>query len=212
MISSHNDLTCNCTETLYARELAHRSANMLQLAIAAVHLVRRAGPAHLDAAMTQLTGIADLNRLLARSCVILDLPSALRELGDAVQRSHDAIDVVVIAVHAEPLLVDAERARPLLMAVAELVGNSIRHGLKDGRGAVRVTVRDGGTWTEVTVEDTGMCGGWSRAGGQGRGIVDALLYRIDGTVERSITAAGSSRVTIFVPNLSAAARIPEGTA
>lgn len=203
---------CACSTALYARELSHRCANALQQAIAAVHLVRRHGPAHIDAAMARLTAIAEVNSLLgAPTGDTIDLVDAVQEVSDAVARSLATVGVT-IAVHGEPLFTTDSRAQAVLMAIAELVSNAIRHGLGPGGGLIAIDVLDDGIVTDVLIEDDGRCRGWSRPGGQGQGIVDGLAASIGGTVSRRTTAMGSASVAMRVPTLAAAASAPAGHA
>lgn len=201
----HHDDECRCGSGVYERELSHRFANGLQQAIAAVHLVRRHGDGHIDDAMGRLAGIAELNGLLAAPGTDdpVDLVDAVDDVASAVARSVGATGVTIM-LHGEPLLTTARRARPLLMAVAEIVGNAIRHGLGRGGGSVAIDVFDDGVETDVLIEDDGRCRGWTRPGGQGHGIVDALAASLGGKVTRKVTRMGSANVGLTVPSVAAA--------
>jgi two-component sensor histidine kinase len=211
----HNDpnTSCGCETGLYVRELAHRTANGLQQAIAAVHLVRRDGMKHVDSVMDRLAGIAEVNGLLA-SCGrerLVDLVDEIETISAATARSLGAAEVTLM-IHGEPLVTTSRQARPLLMAVAELVSNSIRHGLGVGGGSVAIDVFNDGVRTEVLIEDDGRCHGWNRSGGQGHGIVDALAASLGGTVSRKVTALGSGSVALSVPTIAAAVLAAAGNA
>ena len=205
--------SCTCGTGLYDRELAHRMTNGLQQAIAAIHLVRRHGAEHLDTAMDRLTGIAEVNGMLAPPADdgLIDLVEAIEAVSAATARSIGATGVTLM-VHGEPLVTTSRGARPMLMTIAELVSNAIRHGLGPGGGSVAIDVFDDGLRTEVFVEDDGRCRSWDRPGGQGHGIVDALAADLGGTVTRNITPMGSASVAVAVPSLAAAAMAVGGRA
>ena len=199
----------HCDAVLYAQELSHRTANLLQQAISALHLAGRGDTRHMNLAIDRLTGAGDLQRMLGDTgsgCV--DLTGTLLAVCQAVGRMTGTDDAVSLVVEGDPLLVHGQAARRMSMIVAELVGNSIRHGLRQGPGSIVVAMRDDGVHTTIVVEDDGVVGGWSRPGGQGRGIVDALAAGIGGHVRRDATAGGSSRVEVTVPSIAAAAAVP----
>lgn len=208
----HKDTECGCAGALYAKELSHRSANALQQAIAAVHLSRRGG-AHLEEAEERLRATAALHGFL---------DDARHQLVDAADQVSDVCAAVVIAAGAgetvdvladlDPVMADKAALRPLLMIVAELVGNSVRHAFREGGGIIQVTMRHQGMVTELVIEDDGVCAGWHRHGGQGGGIVNALVRTMGGKVGRSVTPRGSGRVEISVPSVAAITAMPAGSA
>jgi LytS/YehU family sensor histidine kinase len=96
-------------------------------------------------------------------------------------------------VEAEPGLDTAQVPRLLLQPIVE---NAIRHGLRDGRGWLRVDVRRAGARLQYTISDDGV------------GLPDAPLER--GTGLSNI----SRRLELLFPNdhtLTFAARVPCGT-
>ncbi|GGB39678.1 hypothetical protein GCM10011380_31490 [Sphingomonas metalli] len=195
-----------CVHAIYAREIAHRSANMIQQAIAAVHLSRRAGPGPLDVAMSQLTGAAELHRALGSPpAALVDIGYVLELACGAAVRAAGAMGNVQLHIAVDPVLADARVTRPLLMIAVELVSNSIRHAFEHGRGSITVGVRDKGDSMVLLVEDDGECHGWDRPGGQGRGIVDDLADALGGRVRRTVTPGGSARVSVEMPTIAAVA-------
>jgi two-component sensor histidine kinase len=209
----HPDSTeCPCIQAVYAKELSHRAANALQQAIAAVHLSRREG-VDLDEVMDQLQATAALHHALGQSRG--GLVNAADQISDVCAASVAAAgagDDVTVAIDLDDVVADMAVIRPILMIVAELVANAIRHAFPESTGTVHLEMRHSGMSTFLVVEDDGVCGGWHRPGGQGGGIVDALASSAGGRVIRSVTPGGSSRVELILPSLSAAAASPMGHA
>ena len=202
---------CNCDSTIYMRELSHRTANIIQVAMAALSLSKRGRLQYVGEAIDQLKGAADLNSMLAHEeNGIVGLGAHLMRVCAATGRSMGAGDEIDLHLDVPTLIVGAQDARCLAMIVSELVGNSIKHAFVDRRGSISVTVRDNGSLTAVMVEDDGVCRGWSRPDGKGRGIVDGLAERMGGRVRRIPTAGGSSRVQVLVPSIALVAGRPLG--
>lgn len=190
-------------EALYLREVVHRTGNVLQMAIAAVHLVKRGQPRHLEEAMTRLEGAAALHGLLVqRGEGFVELGKQVELTCDAAGRAAGASDEIELVLDADTLICDAEDARRMSMIVAELVGNCVRHAFPDGQGSILIELRDDGRYTGIMVEDDGACGGWVRPGGQGCAIVDELAAVMRGRVRRQKTPGGSSRIEIVMPSLA----------
>ena len=204
---------CSCEDAIYARELAHRTASVLQQAMAAVHLAKRNGPGQLETAMARLSAAAELHKELDRAAPgIVDGADSLRRTCWAALKSAGAHDDLELDIDLETVMVDSGAVRPMLMIAAELVANSARHAFADGCGHIRVALKDDGHTTELLVADDGVCAGWRRPGGQGNGIVDDLAAAMGGAVDRQLSAHGSSRIIVRVHSLAAALAGPAGTA
>lgn len=203
---------CPCIEAVYAKELSHRAANALQQAIAAVHLSRRGG-VDLDEVMERLQATAALHHVLGQtSGGLVNAADQINDVCAASVAAAGAGDDVTVAVDLDAVLADMAVMRPVLMIVAELVANAVRHAFPENTGTVHLEMRHSGMTTFLVVEDDGVCGGWHRPGGQGGGIVDALARSAGGRVVRSLTPGGSSRVELVLPSLAAAAASPVGHA
>ncbi|RYF13487.1 MAG: sensor histidine kinase [Oxalobacteraceae bacterium] len=203
---------CPCIEAVYAKELSHRAANALQHAIAAVHLSRRGG-ADLDDVMDRLHAVAALHHVLARSGG--GLVNAADEISDVCAASvlaSGAGDDIRVTADLHAVLAATTVVRPILMIVAELVANAVKHAFPDNAGTIHLEMRHRGMATLLVVEDDGVCCGWHRPGGQGGGIVDALVLSAGGRVDRSLTPGGGSRIEIVLPSLAAASSAPMGHA
>ena len=204
---------CGCTASLFGKELAHRTANLLQGAIATVSLCQRGRSSHVEDAVRRLTAAVRLHHLLGASHVgLVQLSDTLPDACSAAVAAHAADDRVHLYVDCPDTLADAEAARVLLMVAAELVGNSVRHAFGTGSGSVLVVLTTSGLESRLLVEDNGTCTRWTRKGGQGCGIVDDLARAMGGTVSRIRTQGGSSRVVVSMPRLAAASVAPAGSA
>ncbi len=101
---------------------------------------------------------------------------------------------IEIAVKAEPLEIDPDRAVPFGLLVNELATNAIKHAFPDGTGHVVLSVELVGDEIELTVADDGV------------GMKDKVLAKIP-------EKRGSDYVAIFVRQLGGtlAASESEGT-
>jgi two-component sensor histidine kinase len=212
MLASQNS-SRQCAHAIFEREVTHRTANLLQHAFAAVNMSRRGDKSYVDEALRRLAGASELHRLLGPSRpILIDLAETIECTCEATLRATGASEWVLPHYDLDSTLVDSAASRPLLMAVAELFGNSIRHAFPERQGSVLVALRDRGDSMVLAIEDDGVCAGWWRPEGQGHEIVDDLAAMIGGRIDRSITAGGSSRIKITFPTLSAAAACPAGAA
>lgn len=200
-------------DALYAREMAHRTANVLQRALAAVHLSRRGNPDHLDHAMECLAGASELHALLIdRSMEPVDLGERLKLVALSTGRACGADATVELAFDVQTLVVAAEHARRISMILSELVENSVRHAFRGAPGSILVFIRDDGWHTGLLVEDDGLCESWARAGGQGHAIVDGLARSLGASVRRGRSDAGGARVELVMPSVALVARAAVGSA
>lgn len=182
---------------IYDRELTHRTANLLQQAIAALHLASRGDRSHAAAAIERITGAAELQRLLGSTgSEQAELTAYLAAICSALTKMHGAENAIELRLDSSRVGAGEKFTRCVGMIVAELVGNAIRHAFQARGGRITVTMRDDGDHGALIVEDNGVGGGWTRAGGQGHGIIDALARDLSGTVQRSRTPEGLSRVEI----------------
>lgn len=196
-----------------ARELSHRTANILQIAITALQLGRQGRSDVVGSALEQLSASAEVNRLLTPTGGDpVDLVDQMVKVCAATGRSLRSGDGVELIIDSPKLIASADKARRLSMIAAELVSNSVRHAFRDGEGSILLAIRDDGVNTGLLVEDDGCCHGWTRSAGQGRGIVDALAASMGGSVRRSLSAKGALRVEVLVPTLAAAMSVPAGNA
>ncbi len=203
---------CPCVEAVYAKELSHRAANALQQAIAAVHLSRR-GSVDMDDVMNRLHAAAALHQVLGRSTGgLVNAADQLSDVCAAAMVAAGASDDISVAVDLDAVLAETATLRPVLMIVAELVSNAVKHAFPDKAGTIYVEMRHCCMTTLLVIEDDGVCNGWHRPGGQGASIIDALALSAGGSVTRSLTPGGASRIEVVLPGIAAAAAAPVGHA
>jgi len=108
-----------------------------------------------------------------------------------------------ISLAAEALSATPDHAVALGMIVNELVTNAIKYAYPDGKGEIRVALRNAGDGrVALIVEDDGV-GAKSKAGpnstGLGQRIVRAMGDKLRAKIEPDGTHAGTRVVVIFDP-------------
>ncbi|WP_270939185.1 sensor histidine kinase, partial [Falsiroseomonas oryzae] len=193
---------------LLQREADHRIKNSLQLVAAMLRLQRNrltdgAAQASLDAAIGRVAAVAEAHGALQGSPDLrtVDLAAMLGDLCRFVAGLNPQV-TVGITVEGRPVL-DAQRAIPLGLIVAELLTNALRHAYPEGapgRVAVRVVLGGaGGLEVEVRDDGAGMVDGPRRDGSLGSVLVQSLAARIAATVETLSVPGQGTRVTVRVP-------------
>jgi two-component sensor histidine kinase len=186
-------------------ELHHRVKNSLSL-VQALARLPGAGPGTrvLDARVLALAKAHDLLHVTQFGSR-LDLAGFLRALCAAPEIAPQD-GRVTVEVDAEPLEADVERATPLALIVAELVGNAVRHAFPDGRpGHVQVSLRRPalpGGLARLTVRDDGI--GMpprprAARGRSGLDLTEVLAGQIGGRVEHRAMPGGGTEVTLTLP-------------
>ncbi len=188
-------------EGLLLSEHAHRAANDMAVATAALHFAQRRHGADPQVAsvIARLEASAQVQRLLCARPTgePVDLDATLRRLCAAMASAHGGAELAVtVGLSSRPLMVADGTVMALAMCVHELVRNAIVHAPSIG-ARIRVEVRDDGVSTRVAVIDRGPPRTWGRAGGQGAAIVDQLVARIGGVVGRRVCAAGGRVEMVF---------------
>lgn len=188
---------------LVAREALHRVGNELAVAAAALRVAQRRGgedPA-VGAAIERIEAASQVNALLSRRpfSEVVDLGAYLAALHGPLARLGAAAGVAV-HLDAGPTKVFGIDQRRVGMIVYELVMNAVRHADRDDEG-IRVTLTHRWGVATVEVSDGGGAGAWTREGGQGGGIVDALAARLGGSVERWGGEGCRGSVVVAVPAL-----------
>jgi PAS domain S-box-containing protein len=191
---------------LLIREADHRIKNSLQLVVSLLTVQLRgiADPAATNAlreAIARVGAIAASHQALQGSEDLrtIDLAVILRELCGHFAVLHPAITIV--CQQCETLLLDADRAIPLGLAVSEVLTNALRHAFA-GRTAGRVVVD---AWTEqsqlvIRVRDDGV-GMQPRAGGSGLGsqIIRSLTARLGAGIHIESNSQDGTAVTFRMP-------------
>lgn len=190
---------------LLLSEQAHRVANDMAVAVAAMRLAERrsGGDADIAAAIARIEATVTVQRMLCARPVgaTVDLGQLLRRLCAAMEAAHPLPDCS-IDVACPLVAVGDVVAMSIAMCVHELARNALVHACRRG-GRVLVEVSEDCGSLTIAVADRGPARTWGRAGGQGAAIVDELAEAIGGAVSRRVTPAGG-RVEVALPDVAAA--------
>lgn len=187
---------------LLMREMSHRVANDMSVAVAALRAAGRlvGGDPTISAALARMQACAEVQRLLCADAPgVVDVTALLARVCSAMADAEPGPGRVV-SLRGGSLLSSGKEARLFLLTVHELVRNALVHGCRFG-GPITVDIGDEDGVTSVVVASPGSAGAWTRAGGQGAGIVDGLAGRLGGRVARGGSAA-VTRVEVRVPSLA----------
>jgi PAS domain S-box-containing protein len=186
------------------READHRIKNSLQLVTSLLGVQLRGvnDPEAADAlrgAMTRVGAIATSHLALQGSEDLrqVDVAVTLRELCAQLGQLHPSVGITCLPCPV--LLLDADRAIPLGLAVSEVITNALRHafpGRAGGTVVVGAAVEDGTVVIRVTDDGVGM----KAEGGAGLGsrIIQSLVGRIGATVGVESEAGKGTVVTLRV--------------
>ena len=147
-------------QDLLMREIDHRVKNSLALIASLLRLQARtageAAAAELQVAANRVSTVGRVHESLHGAgdlkSVMLDayLELLCTEIVAALGGEEVTLDLAL-----ESCSLDADRAVPLGLIVAEIVTNAMRHGLSDGRGRLCVNVRSDGEGVHVRIADDG---------------------------------------------------------
>lgn len=181
---------------LLLREMNHRVGNSLQIIVSLLNVQagatedRRAKEA-LHAARNRVSAVAQVHRRLYTSDQIatVALDQYLASLLDDLEISARTGDTgIALALDADPIHIDPDRAVAVGIIATELVINAVKYAYPDGRGPVRVALKRSGERIDFSVEDdgAGLGGGKASEPGQtssglGNRIVRAMASKL-GTV------------------------------
>jgi PAS domain S-box-containing protein len=191
---------------LLVREADHRIKNSLQLAISLLTVQLRgvADPAAIDAlrgAITRVGAIAASHLALQRSADLrtLDLAVTLNDLCRHFAQLHPA--VTIICRSAEGLMLDADRAIPLGLAVSEVLTNALRHAFRDrAGGTVVVEALRYQRQLIVRVSDDGVgMAAPSESSGLGSRIIRSLAAQLAANLLVESTPQTGTVVTLRLP-------------
>ncbi len=188
------------------READHRIKNSLQMVISLLTLQLRgvADPDAADAlrgAITRVGAIAASHLALQASVDLqqVDMAAILREVCGHFAELQPAISILCQA--GGPLMLDADRAIPLGLAVSEVLTNALRHGFR-GRAAGTVTVdasiAAGALVVRVGDNGVGMPA-QSGASGLGSKIIRSLTAQLAASLHVESSAGAGTVVTIRLP-------------
>ena len=199
-----------------AREAEHRIKNSLQLVasllrLQSAHMAEPVGRSAVEAATARVLAVAEAHRALQRSPDLrkVRLSDLLDELAAGVAVQHPGTDLRTEA--AEALTLDAERAIPLALVLAELVEDAVRRAAAAAPAAsepMRLSAR----WTgDAVLLELVDAGGPAVAPEDGTPdlsakVVRALVRQIGAALETERLPGGRLRTALTLP-VAAAERL-----
>jgi len=197
-----------------AREAEHRIKNSLQLVasllrLQSAHMAEPVGRSAVESATARVLAVAEAHRALQRSPDLrsVRLPDLLDELAAGVAVQHPGTDLRTEA--AEALTLDAERAIPLALVLAELVEDAVRRGAAGPAaksGPMRLFARwgNGGVLIEF-VDCSGASDGQEDGASSLSGkVVRALVRQIGAELQTERLPDGRLRTALTLPARAAA--------
>ncbi|TAJ72793.1 MAG: sensor histidine kinase [Phenylobacterium sp.] len=177
-------------------EISHRVANEYAEAIAGLSLAAAGSPRcevkqALRAAAERLHAHAESHRaLLPPIQGQVNLADHVGRLCSAFSKATLADRQVRLAVETDDIWLASDRAWRIGLAVAELVRNAARHGLRGRAGAIVVQVALAGDEVVCSVGDDGVAASAVQPG-RGVSLVQALAMELGGSVEWWFSQRGS---------------------
>ena len=190
------------------REVNHRVGNSLQIIASLLHMqasstTQEDVKAALTNAMGRVAAVAQVHRRLYTS---QDLKSVLLNqyldslLGD-LRRSAEGNRMSRLTLKAEPVEIDPDRAVAIGIIVNELVMNAVKYAYPDGPGPIHVELKAGGNELVLSIADNGVglaAKSDPRSTGMGQRIVSSMAAKLESSVERDPTHAGTRMVLRFL--------------
>jgi two-component sensor histidine kinase len=199
------------------REVNHRVGNSLQIIASLLHLQASSSAqedvkAALTNAMGRVAAVAQVHRRLYTS---QDLNSVLLNqyldaLLEDLRRSAEGNRMSRLTVKAVPIEIDPDRAVAIGIIVNELVMNAVKYAYPDGAGPIHVALEAQGDNLVLSIADDGVglnVKADPRSTGMGQRIVSAMATKLDASVERDPTHAGT-RIMLRFRRVDAPAATP----
>jgi len=198
---------------LLTTEVSHRVKNNLQVVVALIANEIKRTPAPWVqgylAMQERIVAIAQLYGLISQSSRghTVALQAYLTEIAKALSASLlGDMSGVRIAVEAEALEIDSERAVPFGLLVNELGTNAVKHAFPGGIGLVTLALRRTGNEIELKVTDDGIGiaahGQASTPGKHGSDYVAVFVRQLRGALVRSGAPGIGTTVRIRFPILA----------
>jgi two-component sensor histidine kinase len=192
-------------DALLLHEFAHRTANQVAAAMAALRLARRAKPGAsirlLETAACRLEAFGELNRVLARPVGrLVNVAADISAVCGAIAAGATAASRSEMLLRLPDLWIDGGTARRLVLVASELVNNAVRHALDGRAGRLEVSLGVEGDEVVLSVSDDGSgvrTGARSAGTGLGSGIVAQLVGRGGGSIRMDTGRSGTTVRVVF---------------
>jgi two-component sensor histidine kinase/CheY-like chemotaxis protein len=203
------------------REVNHRVGNSLQIIASLLHLQANSSTvddvkAALTNAMGRVAAVAQVHRRLYTSHDLKSvmLNQYLDALLEDLRRSAEGNRMSRLTLKAEPVEIDPDRAVAIGIIVNELVMNAVKYAYPEGAGPIHVDLDAQGDNLVLSIADNGV--GLNvktdpRSTGMGQRIVTAMASKLEASVERDPTHAGT-RIMLKFRRLNAPATKPANAA
>ena len=200
-------------KSLLVREIHHRVKNNLLMLVSLLDLQRNhAGDTNVIRAFEEIEGrvraIARIHEHLYASDDLTEIQIGeyLSALARELISLHPRPDKIQLHLDVEEMALHIDAAVPLGLVVNELITNSFKHGLRDGKLDLRLALKserhtDGSKWARLSVEDNGP--GFppdldlSQAQSMGYRLVNLLVRQLRG--HREMGSGPGASVTVDFP-------------
>ena len=200
-------------QAVLLREVNHRVANSLQLIASLIQLQARkvtdpVARGMLRQAVERVEAVGLVHRRLytGQDVEFVEMDDYLGGLVDELSRTMQSTEGgPVIALTAEPIRVETDKAVPLGLIVNELVTNALKYAYPPGTGgAVRVHLgRPGEGAVRLVVEDDGIGYPEEDAAPVGSGLGSLIVSSMASSLKASVELDRGHRGTRFIVDLTA---------
>jgi two-component sensor histidine kinase len=194
---------------LLMQEVNHRVQNSLQLVNSMLHLQMRQTSddevkVHFEEASRRIMAISAVHHRLWRADHIqtVDFGSYLEELRDGLVEGWGSAWAGHINVSADHVMLPTNQAVVLALVVTELLTNAVKYAYEGRPGSIDVRLKKSRHAIRLVVSDQGVgLTSSSSKSGLGSRLIRSLIAQLDGELEMSSQAPGTS-VTLIVPTRS----------
>jgi two-component sensor histidine kinase len=189
------------------REVNHRVGNSLQIIASLLHLQANSATqddvkAALTNAMGRVAAVAQVHRRLYTSHDLKSvlLNQYLEALLEDLRRSAEGNKMSRLTLQAEAIEIDPDRAVAIGIIVNELVMNAVKYAYPDCAGPIHVGLKAEAADLLLSIADNGVglnVKSDPRSTGMGQRIVAAMAAKLDATVGRDPSHAGTRIVLRF---------------
>ena len=204
---------------MLTKEISHRIKNNLQIVVALIARETKEAPPELAgrylATNTHISAIAKLYNLISQSDhgdkVRLD--AYLDELaGNMTASLLEPGSAIEIAVQAEAVEIESDRAVPFGLLVNELGTNAIKHAFPDRAGRLTLKIEQDGDMIQLTVVDDGIgiktTDQPKASGRHGSDYVAIFVRQLRGTMTMSGSDATGTTFCVRFPSIVPADKHP----